>query len=277
MRSRARGYTGGTPSARRLAAETGGSVDIDDMARRPSSPVSRRPRGGGGHRRHQPGRSPSTTSWCLTAPPSRHWPSSRSYTVARAGGTVGSTSSSRPRQASALQRRQLDNLAVTTASTAVTNGQVGLLVIQPAAHRARPAGGRTTSSPAAPASCRPTATSRQQRSAGQPAEEGCLADFIPVNYKAVAVLAKGQRRCSDLRRDGVPYWPSPSRQPTRRRSKGIPICAVHIVSYQQERGQHVPEAGPHLVTPQRQGCLRPPVQQGGLECSGTPVLRRHPR
>ena len=53
----------------------------------------------------------------------------------------------------------LDNLAVTSASTAVTNGQVDAAVIVAAADRARPRHRKGPLSwPAAPATCRPTAT-----------------------------------------------------------------------------------------------------------------------
>ena len=172
----------------------------------------------------------------------------------------------------------LDNLAVTTASTAVTNGQVDAAVIS------QPLTGLDT----ATGKVRVLATgagllqtigylTASTAALANPQKAAALTDFIGRFYKASAALAKepGLAAATYAKTYGVPLAVAKqaaasaavqgharSRRPSSATSRTRPTRSRSWASSR------------HIST---SGRLRPPVQQGGLECRRTPVVRRQPR
>ncbi len=272
-------FVGGPPV---IAAETGSSVDIGDMAETPTifaqsagDPVK--------VVAATEGINPKTSPYDIVVPngsPIKTLAQLKGHTVAVQEGTVEQyfLVQALAKGNVPYSAVKLDNLAVTTASTAVTNGQVDAAVIS------QPLTGLDTAT--GKVHILASGAGLLQTYGYLTASTAALAN----PQKAAALLGLhrsllqgdrgagegARRRCGHLRQD---LRRPPGRGPTGSRFgpvQGRPDLAGHR-QLPAERGQHVPEAGPHLVAPRRQGCLRPPVQQGGLERSRTPVVRRHAR
>ena len=238
-------FVGGPPV---IAAETGGSVDIGDMAETPTifaqsagDPVK--------VVAATVGTNPKTSPYDIVVPadspiktlaqlqrPHRRRPGGHGRAVLpRPGARQGQ---------GALQRRQLDNLAVTTASTAVTNGQVDAAVIS------QPLTGLDT----ATGKVRMLATgagllqtfgylTASNAALANPQKAAALTDFIGRFYKA----RRRWRRSPALaaatyaKTYGVPLAVA-KQAAASAQSKGTPITPA-IISYQQNEANTFQKLG----------------------------------
>jgi sulfonate transport system substrate-binding protein len=228
-------FIGGPPV---IAAETGGSVDIGDMAETPTifaqsagDPVK--------VVAATEGTNPKTSPYDIVVPtgsPIKTVAQLKGHTVAVQEGTVEQyfLVEALAKAKVPYTAVKIDNLTVTTASTAVTNGQVDAAVIT------QPLTGLDTATGkvrilATGAGLLQTYGYLTARSAAlaNPQKAAALTDFIARFYKAEAALSKnpGLAAATYAKTYGVPLAVA-KQAAASAVSKGTPITAT-IISYQQ--------------------------------------------
>jgi sulfonate transport system substrate-binding protein len=238
-------FVGGPPV---IAAETGGSVDVGDMAETPTifaqsagDPVK--------VVAATEGINPKTSPYDIVVPsgsPIKTLAQLKGHTVAVQEGTVEQyfLVQALAKGNVPYSAVKLDNLAVTTASTAVTNGQVDAAVIS------QPLTGLDT----ATGKVRILATgagllqtygylTASKAALANPQKAAALTDFIGRFYKAIAELAKepGVAAATYAKTYGVPLAVA-QQAAAAAQSKGVPI-SPSIVSYQQNEANTFQKLG----------------------------------
>jgi sulfonate transport system substrate-binding protein len=238
-------FIGGPPV---IAAETGGSVDLGDMAETPTifaqsagDPVK--------VVAATVGINPKTSPYDIVVPtssPIKTVAQLKGHTVAVQEGTVEQYFLVQALAKAKVPYRAvtLDNLAVTTASTAVTNGQVDAAVIS------QPLTGLDT----ATGKVRVLATgagllqtygylTASSAALANPQKAAALTDFIGRFYKAIATLAKEPQLAAATyaKTYGVPVAVAQQAVATAQ-SKGIPVTPA-LISYQQNEANTFQKLG----------------------------------
>lgn len=241
-------FIGGPPV---IAAETGGSVDIGDMAETPTifaqsagDPVK--------VVAATQGINPKTSPYDIVVPagsPIKTVAQLKGHTVAVQEGTV-----EQYYLVEALAKAKvpytgvkLENLAVTTASTAVTNGQVDAAVISQPLTGLDTATGKVRVLATAAGLLQTYGYLTASTSAlSNPQKAAALTDFIGRFYKAIAILAKepGVAAATYAKTYGVSLAVAQQAAATAQ-SKGTPITPA-IISYQQNEANTFQKLG--LIT-----------------------------
>ncbi len=238
-------FIGGPPV---IAAETGGSVDIGDMAETPTifaqqagDPVK--------VVATTEGINPKISPYDIVVPagsPIKTVAQLRGQTVAVQEGTVGQYF-----LVQALAKAKvpysavtIDNLALTTASTAVTNGQVAAAVISQPLTALDQATGKirllTTGAGVVQTFGYLTASTS---ALANPQKAAALTDFIGRFYKAAAILAKDPQLAAETyaKTYGVPLSVAEAAVASIQ-SKGTPITPA-IITYQQNEADTFQKLG----------------------------------
>jgi sulfonate transport system substrate-binding protein len=263
-------FIGGPPV---IAAETGGSVDVGDMAETPTifaqsagDPVK--------VVAATVGTNPKTSPYAILVPANssiKNVAQLRGHTVAVQEGTVEQYYLVQALAAAHVPYSavHVDNLTLTTASTAVTNGQVdAAVVVQPLTGLDEATGKVRQIASAAGLLQTVGYLTASTAALGDPQKAAALSDFIGRFYKAEAALAKnpGLAAATYAKTYGVPLAVA-KQAAASAVSKGTPITPA-LISYQQSEANTFQKLGLIPAHLQVQGIFDLPFNRAVAHAAG---------